>query len=129
MGIESFLTASAVDCVVAQRLARKLCTSCKRRSTLGPHVLAEAGFRYGADLEVWEGRLSPLLEHRLQGPGRPLLRDAHVRARQGHGRSGAPEAEIANTARQEGMLTLREDRPQKVRMGATSLEEVVPVTT
>ena len=31
MGIESFLTASAVDCVVAQRLARKLCPHCKRR--------------------------------------------------------------------------------------------------
>ena len=32
MGIESFLIASAVDCVVAQRLARKLCTHCKRRA-------------------------------------------------------------------------------------------------
>ena len=31
MGIESFLTSSAIDCVVAQRLARKLCTHCKRR--------------------------------------------------------------------------------------------------
>src|SRR6202000_2801919 len=31
MGIESFLTASAIDCIVAQRLARTLCPSCKRR--------------------------------------------------------------------------------------------------
>ena len=36
MGIEAFLTASAVDCVVAQRLARKLCTHCKKRAILPP---------------------------------------------------------------------------------------------
>ena len=36
MGIESFLTASAVDCVVAQRLARQLCTHCKRRAVESP---------------------------------------------------------------------------------------------
>ena len=34
MGIETFLTASAVDCVVAQRLARKLCPHCKRRTVI-----------------------------------------------------------------------------------------------
>src|ERR1044072_1588820 len=34
MGIETFLPASAVDCVVAQRLARRLCPSCKRRMRL-----------------------------------------------------------------------------------------------
>ena len=130
MGIESFLTASAVDCVVAQRLARKLCSACKRRSTLGPHILAEAGFRYGADLEVWE----PV--------GCPRCSNTGYRGRVGlysvmqmservkdMAVAGAPEAEIANTARQEGMFTLREDGLQKVRTGATSLEEVVRVTT
>ena len=40
MGIEAFLIASAVDCVVAQRLARKLCTHCKRRT-----IVAAAGAR------------------------------------------------------------------------------------
>ena len=43
MGIESFLTASAVDCVVAQRLARKLCTHCKRRTLIPQAALLEAG--------------------------------------------------------------------------------------
>ena len=42
MGIEAFLTASAVDCVVAQRLARKLCSHCKRRTIVPPQALAEA---------------------------------------------------------------------------------------
>ena len=34
MGIEPFLVASALDCVVAQRLARMLCPSCKRRTII-----------------------------------------------------------------------------------------------
>src|SRR5919106_1550406 len=54
MGIESFLTASAVDCVVAQRLARKLCPHCKQRTVISQAALAEAGFRVGADLEAYE---------------------------------------------------------------------------
>ena len=54
MGIESFLTASALDCVVAQRLTRKLCTHCKRRTMLSQAALLEAGFRVGADLEAYE---------------------------------------------------------------------------
>ena len=54
MGIESFLTSSAVDCVVAQRLARVLCPHCKRRTVVPQAALTEAGFRVGADLEAYE---------------------------------------------------------------------------
>ena len=54
MGIEAFLTASAVDCVVAQRLARKLCTHCKRRAIVPPQALTDAGLRVGAELEAYE---------------------------------------------------------------------------
>ena len=58
MGIEAFLTASAVDCVVAQRLARKLCTHCKRRTIVPPQALAEAGIRVGGrDRGLRAGRL------------------------------------------------------------------------
>ena len=42
--------------------------------------------------------------------------------------SRAPEPEIAAVAREEGMLTLREDGVSKVRAGNTSLEEVLRVT-
>ena len=42
--------------------------------------------------------------------------------------AGSTEAEIASAARQEGMLTLREDGLTKVRSGLTSLEEVLRVT-
>ena len=55
MGIESFLTASALDCVVAQRLARKLCTALQEaHGDLRRPRCCEAGFRVGADLEAYE---------------------------------------------------------------------------
>ena len=47
MGIEPFLTASALDCVVAQRLARKLCTYCKKRTVLERGIAAGGRLRGG----------------------------------------------------------------------------------
>ena len=54
MGIEPFLVGSAVDCVVAQRLARLLCPECKRRTTLTSDVMRANGFKVGLDLEAYE---------------------------------------------------------------------------
>ena len=44
MGIEPFLVASALDCIVAQRLARTLCQHCKRRTILSADVMRDHGF-------------------------------------------------------------------------------------
>src|SRR5437588_1891590 len=52
MGIEPFLIASAIDCVVAQRLARKLCPDCKRRTIIPIAVLHDHGFRAQFDIEA-----------------------------------------------------------------------------
>ena len=129
MGIEAFLIASAVDCVVAQRLARKLCSHCKRRAVIPIQALQEAGLRAAAELEAYEavgcarcnqsgykGRVGlysvMALSERIKE-----MAVAH-----------APEAEIAAAAREEGMCTLREDGVEKVRAGQTSLEEVLRVT-
>jgi type IV pilus assembly protein PilB len=130
MGIETFLISSAVDCVVAQRLARKLCTHCKRRTILPPQALAEAEIRVGTEIEAYE----PV--------GCPRCSQSGYRGRVGlfsvmtlseaikeMAIAGASEAEIAAIAREEGMLTLREDGLGKVRAGLTSLEEVIRVTT
>ena len=119
MGIESFLTASALDCVVAQRLARKLCTHCKRRTLISQAALLEAGFRVGTDLEAYEpvgcGRCN---QSGLPGPDRDLLGDADDRADQGPDRRPRrPRREITAAAREEGMLTLREEGLSKVRAG------------
>ena len=48
MGIEPFLVASAIDCVVAQRLARTLCPTCKKRTIVPAQVLRESGLKVRA---------------------------------------------------------------------------------
>ena len=128
MGIESFLTASAVDCVVAQRLARRLCAVCKRRTLIPENALNEAGFRFGADLEAYE----PIGCGRCNGSGykgrlgvfsvmvmNDELRDLAI--------EGAPESQLAQSARANGMRSLREDGLDKVRAGVTSIEEIARV--
>ncbi|MGI8412050.1 MAG: ATPase, T2SS/T4P/T4SS family [Solirubrobacteraceae bacterium] len=54
MGVEPFLVASAIDCVVAQRLARTLCSNCKQRTTIPAAVLRDHGFQVQADIEAYE---------------------------------------------------------------------------
>jgi type IV pilus assembly protein PilB len=130
MVIEAFLTASAIDCVIAQRLARRLCSHCKRSSVRPQAVLEESGFSVDGDLEVYEpvgcarcmtsgyrGRVGLFSVMVMSDP----IKDLAV--------SLAPEAELAQVAREEGMLTLKEDGLFKVRAGLTSIEEVARVTT
>ena len=129
MGIESFLTASAVDCVVAQRLARKLCSHCKRRAVMPKAALTEAGFRVNADLEVYEpvgcGRCSQTGYRGRIGLYSVMEMSDRIKEITV---AGAPESELTKVAREEGMLTLREDGLLKVRDGVTSIEEVARVS-
>jgi type IV pilus assembly protein PilB len=129
MGIETFLTASAVDCVVAQRLARKLCPTCKRRTIVPPTALAEAGIRAGAELEAYEPVGCPRCNHSGYR-GRVGIYSVMSLSDQLKEMTiaRAAEPDIAAVAREEGMLTLREDGVTKVRAGQTSLEEVLRVT-
>ncbi len=130
MGIEAFLTASAVDCVVAQRLARKLCSHCKQRAIVPPQALADAEIRVGGELEAYQpagcsrcnqsgykGRVGLYSVMKMSD----RIKEMTV--------AQSPEAEIAAVAREEGMFTLREDGVAKIRAGLTSLEEVIRVTT
>ena len=54
MGIEPFLVASAIDCVVAQRLARTLCAHCKKRTLIPAEVLRDHGFPAEFPIEAYE---------------------------------------------------------------------------
>jgi type IV pilus assembly protein PilB len=129
MGIETFLTASAVDCVVAQRLARKLCSSCKRRTVIPPAALIEAGVKFGAEVEGYEPVGCPRCAHSgYRGRvGIYSVMSLSDRLKEMTiARAGEPE--IAAVAHEEGMLTLREDGVTKIRAGQTSLEEVLRVT-
>jgi type IV pilus assembly protein PilB len=130
MGVESFLTSSAVDCVVAQRLARVLCPHCKRRAVVPQDALTEAGFRVGTDLEVYE----PLGCPRCNGSGyRGRLGIYSVMVLSERIKemvvANAAEADIAGVAIEEGMLTLRQAGLEKVRAGLTSIEEVSRVAS
>ncbi len=128
MGIESFLTASAVDCVVAQRLARKLCTHCKRRTVVPQAALVDAGFRVGADVEVYEpvgcGRCNRSGYRGRIGLFSVMSMGERIKELTVNGGS---EAEITAVAREQGMATLREDGLAKARAGITSIAEIARV--
>ena len=80
MGIEPFLVGTAVDCVLAQRLARRLCPKCKEAYTPTAEALALARYPMSPDEPLptlyRADRLLRLLQDRLQGP---------ARAARGHG--------------------------------------------
>jgi type IV pilus assembly protein PilB len=130
MGIEPFLVGSALDSVVAQRLARKLCDRCKQPYEAGERELALAGVAY-------EGAARPVL-HRPVGctscsqtgyRGRLALHEvmAVTEDIERMAVAGASSLEIGATARQQGMVSLREDGWLKVCEGRTSLEELLRV--
>jgi type IV pilus assembly protein PilB len=129
MGIEPFLTASALDCVVAQRLVRTLCTHCKRRTLLSVDALAAGGITVPFDVEAYE----PVGCGRCGGSGykgrvglyevMQLSDDIRSMAIQ---RDSADE--MMKVAVREGMRRLRDDGFDKVRQGVTSIAEVARVT-
>ena len=80
MGIEPFLVSSAIDCVVAQRLVRMLCTHCKRPQQLSEAVLAEHGLT--GSQPHGGGRLLALRRQRLSRAGGAVRGDVGGRAHQ-----------------------------------------------
>jgi type IV pilus assembly protein PilB len=128
MGIEPFLTSSAVDCVVAQRLTRKLCGSCKRRTMIGVEALREGGFQAAFDVEAYEpvgcGRCGGSGYKGRVGLYEVLVVSDEIReltiAR-------ASADEIHGMAVAQGMRPLRDDGLSKVKQGLTSIAEVARV--
>ena len=131
MGIAPFNIASSVILITAQRLARRLCPTCKAPADIPLETLLEAGYRE-EDLDGswvtykavgcsacnngYKGRVGiyqvmPISEE-IQ---RIILRDGSA-------------LEIAEQARNEGVRSLRESGLHKARLGLTSLEEVLAVT-
>ena len=74
MGIDPALLATSVNAVVAQRLARRLCTECRESYKPDSAEAAEVGVRREPHA-LPPGRLRRLRRHRLQGPRRPLRAD------------------------------------------------------
>ena len=129
MGIEPFLSASAITLVMAQRLARRLC-DCKEAYTPEPAALDRIGFAY-------DERKLPTL-YRAKGckkcngigyKGRMGVHEVLVMSEnlERLAVENASADEIKRQAVAEGMLTLREDGFEKCRMGQTSIEEILRV--
>jgi type IV pilus assembly protein PilB len=133
MGIEPFLTASAVDCVLAQRLARKLCDNCRESFKPTQEMLRRNDFPQEA-VDGWEEvtLYKPVGCNRCNGTGYKgrlglyevmLVTEAIERLTVE--RKSADE--INRVAQAEGMKTLREDGIDKVLQGRTSIEEIARV--
>jgi type IV pilus assembly protein PilB len=130
MGVEPFLVASAIDCVVAQRLARTLCNHCKRRTIVSADALRAHGFNSSNDLEAYE----PAGCGRCGGSGyKGRMGLYEVMAVTDEIRSLAIERassdRIAEVAARNGMRSLRDDGLEKVRQGRTSMAEIARVTS
>jgi len=131
MGIEPFLTASGIVCVLAQRLARRLC-SCKVPYEPSAELLERLEFLFKEGERVVLYRPNPEGCSRCAGTGykgrialvelmrmSPEIEQLTIEE--------APTAEIKRVAIEQGMKTMRQDGWLKVREGITSIEEVLRV--
>ncbi len=131
MGVEPYNFVSALNCIMAQRLVRVICTNCKKPKRYSPEELKEAGldpvvwanvtFAEGAGcLECsgtgYHGRtaICELLD--LTDRIREMIVDRR------------PTSEIKRVACEEGMITLRESGLAKIRAGITTVKEINKVT-
>ncbi len=130
MGIEPFLVASAVDCVVSQRLTRRLCERCKEEYEPEPGYLEKMGFPMENGEGVGFYRPKGCVACNYTGfTGRVGIYEV-LRISEGVEvliARNAPHVDIAAKAREEGMRTLKEDGFIKVKQGLTSLDEVLRV--
>jgi type IV pilus assembly protein PilB len=126
MGVEPYLVASAIDCVLAQRLARRLCPHCRRPVRVAGSLV---GVQEQAEVEVftqvgchrcrhtgYRGRIGLFEVMTVTDEIRALIM------------ARAPAVDIARVAVAQGMRTLLDDGLDKVRSGQTTLAEVGRVT-
>ena len=134
MGVPTYNVATAVSLIIAQRLARRLCTKCKVKASLPNSVLLEAGFseeEIRAGMEIYEasengcnscsngykGRVGIYEVVKLTSSiSKAILNDAN-------------SIELAEIAKAEGFNDLRRSGLNKVKMGLTSITEADRVTS
>ncbi len=131
MGVEPYQFVSALNCVLAQRLVRTICTHCKRPAKVTRAMLEESG-------------LDPALEHThvfYEGKGCIECGGTGYKGRQAICElldlsdriremilAARPTSEIKKAAREEGMRFLRECAVERVMQGVTTLREINKVT-
>jgi type IV pilus assembly protein PilB len=133
MGIEPFLVASSVNCIVAQRLARRICEECKERD---PEIQLDALIAAGLDEETAR-KVTP-----LKGSGCRTCSDTGFKGRvavyevmalkeelKEFVLNGASALELKREAVRLGMRTLRSTALSKLAEGTTTLGEVLRVSS
>jgi len=128
MGIDSYLVATSVILIAAQRLVRRICPACKEEVAIPPKALLNVGFseEEAATMKIYKGKGCPKCNN-TGYKGRialyevmqvsPTIRDMIL--------SGASVADIRKQAIDEGMLTLRQSGLTKLHNGVTTIEEVI----
>lgn len=131
MGVDVYSFVSALNCVVAQRLVRKVCNDCKQQVTLTDEELEQSGLdsQQYRDNRWYEGTGCPVC-HGTGYHGRiaitellelsPRIRQMIIDRR--------PVSEMQQAAKDEGMVTLRQAALEKASQGITSLKEINRVT-
>ncbi|OFW56380.1 MAG: type II secretion system protein GspE [Candidatus Solincola sediminis] len=133
MGVEAFLVSSAVNCVMAQRLIRKLCPNCKVPYEPDPVVLKNLNFPMNgdaADMVLYKANENGCAKCSGTGykgriglyevmPMSPEIQRLTVKE--------ASSTMIMTQAIGEGLLTMKDDGFMKVKLGNTSIEEVMRV--
>ena len=131
MGVEPFLVTSALDCVVAQRLARRLCERCKEPYEPSPADLVEADWRaaeLGERPQLYRPVGCPACS-RTGYRGRLAIQEVMVMSEEIERMviERYSSDDVKKAAVSQGMAPLREDGLHKVAQGVTTLEEVFRV--
>ncbi len=131
MGIEPFLISASLECILAQRLIRKICTGCRTAYEpneqvlsslgLGVHDIGDKNFYYGKGCDTcnstgYKGRKGIYELLKISDPIREMINER------------APGVLLRQKAIELGMTTLREDGLRSIYDGLTTIEEVVKYT-
>jgi type IV pilus assembly protein PilB len=131
MGIEPFLISASLECVLAQRLIRKICTSCRTPyqpseqvlASIGlkPHDIGDKSFYFGKGCEAcnftgYKGRKGIYELLKISDPVREMINNRE------------PGILIRQKAIELGMTTLRQDGMRSIYDGITTIEEVTKYT-
>ena len=131
MGIKPYLVASTVQCVMAQRLVRTVCPSCREAHKPSEEEIAVLSLDAGQskDLELYKGKGCPVCSNTgfkgRMGIYELLVMNDRLRELI---LENTPSTVLCKKAREFGMRTLKEDGVEKVKRGYTTIEEILRVT-
>ncbi|MFH1282896.1 MAG: ATPase, T2SS/T4P/T4SS family [bacterium] len=129
MGVEPYLIASSVECIVAQRLVRVLCPHCKSKEIPKQEALGELGIKTTQNIHIFENKSCS--KCRFTGfLGRTAIYEILSLNEEIRGLilNRRASSDIKKAALKTGMKTMRENGWDKIRKGITTISEVLRVT-